>query len=216
MCGIWFCLGDFCTANYKHYIDKVSSRGPEETRIINYPNAGTMGFNRLAINGLNPDGMQPFEFDPTGFSGHYAQKSIHFICNGEIYNWKTLAKEYNISTKSNSDCEILGELYYKNRSNINHFFRLLDGVFAIIIIDLERNIVIVGRDPYGVRPLYVGDEKYFSSEIKGLHPLCEHIEPIMPGTFRVYNSKYKVEVCRHSYIEIPFLKRINWKFSDFR
>ena len=76
----------------------------------------------------------------------------------------------------------------------------------MVIIDLERNIVVVGRDPYGVRPFYVGDDKYFSSEIKGLHPLCENIQPIMPGTFRVYNSKYSVEICRDSYIEIPFLK----------
>jgi len=196
MCGIWFCLGDFCTANYEEYINKIKARGPESTHILDIPKVGKMGFNRLAINGLNEEGMQPMSYD----------NKIIYMCNGEIYNWKELAKEYNIVNKSQSDCEILGELYYKNRDNINHFFRLLDGVFAIIIIDLERNLVVVGRDPYGVRPLYVGDEKYFSSEIKGLHPLCENIEPFMPGTFRVYNSKYKVQVCTHCYIEIPFLK----------
>ena len=209
MCGIWFCLGDFCTANYEEYINEIKGRGPESTHILHVPNVGKLGFNRLAINGLSEEGMQPMNYD----------NKIIYMCNGEIYNWKELAKEYNILNKSQSDCEILGELYYKNRDNINHFFHLLDGVFALVIIDLERNIVVVGRDPYGVRPFYVGGnegtDKYFCSEMKGLHPLCEKIEPIMPGSFRVYNSKYRVEVCRHSYIEIPFLKNPHYNEMSY-
>lgn len=206
MCGIWFCLGDICTANIKHYVNKVKARGPEESRIISVGHVGTMGFNRLAINGLNPDGMQPFEYDPTSFPGHYALKAIHYMCNGEIYNWKELATTYDIKTKSKSDCEVLGELYVKNRDNVSDFFRLLDGVFAIVIVDLERNKVIIGRDPYGVRPLYVGDKKYFSSEMKGLVPLCKNIEPFMPGTYRIYDGSSLQLLENKEYIQIPFLK----------
>lgn len=206
MCGIWFCLGQFCTANVKHYVDKVKARGPEDTRIVQVAHAGTMGFNRLAINGLNPDGMQPFECDPTSFPGHYAMKAVHYMCNGEIYNWKQLASEYNIKTKSNSDCEVLGELYLKNRDNVFNFFRLLDGVFAIVLVDLENNKVIIGRDPYGVRPLYVGDNKYFSSEMKGLVPLCKDIQPFMPGTYRIYNATTLELLEDKQYIQVPFLK----------
>lgn len=206
MCGIWFCLGNICTSHVKKYVEKVSARGPEESRIVHVAHAGVMGFNRLAINGLNPSGMQPFECDPTCFPGHYAMKAIHYMCNGEIYNWKTLAKEYNISVKSNSDCEVLGELYLKNRENISNFFRLLDGVFAIVIVDLAKNKVIIGRDPYGVRPLYVGDEKYFSSEMKALVPLCKDIQPFMPGTYRVYNATSLQCTESGSYIQVPFLK----------
>lgn len=215
MCGIWFCLGQICTANVKHYVDKVKARGPEDTRIIQVAHAGTMGFNRLAINGLNQDGMQPFECDPTAFPGHYAMKAIHYMCNGEIYNWKQLATEYNIKTKSTSDCEILGELYLRSRDNIADFFRLLDGVFAIVIIDLEKNQVVIGRDPYGVRPLYVGDNKYFSSEIKGLVPLCKHIEPFMPGTYRVYNATTLQLVENREYFQVPFLKNPHYDNNTF-
>ena len=206
MCGIWFCLGSFCSANVKNHVEKIKGRGPEDTRITTVAHAGTMGFNRLAINGLNPEGMQPFEYDPTGFSGHYAMKGIHYMCNGEIYNWKELAKEYNISVKSQSDCEVLGELYFKNSNSVSDFFRLLDGVFAIVIVDLEKNQVIIGRDPYGVRPLYVGDEKYFSSEIKGLTGLCKNIVPFMPGTYRIYNASTLILLESASYIQVPFLK----------
>jgi len=210
MCGIWFCLGNFCTANIQNHVNKIKNRGPEDTRIVSVAHAGTMGFNRLAINGLNPDGMQPFQCDPTGFHSHYEMKTIYFMCNGEIYNWKTLAKEYNIKTKSQSDCEVLGELYIQNRDSIQDFFRLLDGVFAIVIIDLQKNQVVIGRDPYGVRPLYVGDNKYFSSEIKGLTGLCKKITPFMPGTYSVYNASTLELVESKEYFQVPFLKNVQY------
>jgi len=196
MCGIWFCLGNFCTANVKKYVNNIQKRGPEDTRIISVAHAGTMGFNRLAINGLNPEGMQPMSVD----------NKTYWMCNGEIYNWRSLAKEYDIPVKSDSDCEVLGELYLKNRDNLENFFQLLDGVFAIVIVDLEKNQVIIGRDPYGVRPLYVGDGRYFSSEIKGLVPLCTHVVPFMPGTYRVYKSHTLNLIKNEAYFKIPFLK----------
>jgi len=196
MCGIWFCLGNFCTANVKKYVNSIQKRGPEDTRIISVGHAGTMGFNRLAINGLNPEGMQPMSID----------NKTYWMCNGEIYNWRSLAKEYDIPIKSDSDCEVLGELYLKNRDNLENFFQLLDGVFAIVIVDLEKNQVVIGRDPYGVRPLYIGDGRYFSSEIKGLVPLCTHVVPFMPGTYRVYNSHTLNLIKNEAYFKIPFLK----------
>ena len=118
MCGIWFCLGNFCPANVNTYVDKIKGRGPEDSKIITAGGAGTMGFNRLAINGLNPEGMQPMNIG----------NKIFWMCNGEIYNWADLAKEYNIDVKSQSDCEVLGELYVKTRDNLENFFQLLDGV----------------------------------------------------------------------------------------
>lgn len=195
MCGIWFCLGDFCTANYENYITKIKPRGPEETKSINIPFGGTLGFNRLAINGLSNEGMQPMTKD-----------AITWMCNGEIYNWSHLSKQYNITITSNSDCEVLGELYLKNRDNLENFFQLLDGVFALVIVDTEKNQVVIARDPFGVRPLYIGDDKYFSSEMKGLVPLCKNIVPFMPGTYRVYDPKTLTLLEEKAYFKIPFLK----------
>jgi asparagine synthase (glutamine-hydrolysing) len=213
MCGIWFCLGDFCCANYHHYVNKIKNRGPEDTMIQTIPKLGIMGFNRLAINGLNKEGMQPMSLGP-----------IIWMCNGEIYNWVLLAKTHGIKTTSNSDCEIIGHLYLKYRDDLSTFFRLLDGVFALIICDTERNTVIVGRDPYGVRPLYMGynylnpinshlSKKYFSSEIKGLVPLCRNIETFKPGTYRVFNSLTNICIVDKIYHQTPFLK--NPQYKDF-
>ena len=52
---------------------KTVSRGPDDSRAVKAGD-GLMGFQRLSIMGLTPDGMQPFELN-----GNYC------ICNGEIY-----------------------------------------------------------------------------------------------------------------------------------
>ena len=142
MCGIFACFGKGSCPDTDSCLKSLENRGPEGSKVVTTPH-GVLGFTRLAINGLNPAGMQPF-----------SQNGITWICNGEIYNATALAKEYGISTQSGSDCEVLGELYRIHRDSPSTFFRCLDGVFAIILYDSERDLLLWGRDPYGVRPLY--------------------------------------------------------------
>ena len=158
----------------------------------------TLGFTRLAINGLSSAGMQPMQ-----------RKGLSWICNGEIYNWRSLATEYGLANTSGSDCEILGELYEKfceQEIPLTEFFRALDGVFALVIVDDKRGRVVVGRDPYGVRPLYRGfgtDGIFFGSEIKSLLPACHHIEPFLPGHYQLILDGGMTETAYHT---VPFLK----------
>ena len=56
-------------------------------------------FHRLKINDISDAGNQPLI--------HPNDYNLSLICNGEIYNWKSLAKENNFKTKSTSDCEII-------------------------------------------------------------------------------------------------------------
>jgi asparagine synthetase B (glutamine-hydrolysing) len=80
------------------------------------------------------------------------------------------------------------------------FFRLLDGVFAIVIVDKIAKTVTIGRDPYGVRPLFVGQRlgltnsqtglhvgALFSSEIKGMWPIIQGHSQFPPGTCQIFN-----------------------------
>lgn len=143
MCGIWALIGQPCPDAAEH-VNKLTARGPESCKLQTIPN-GVLGFTRLAINGLNGDGMQPFTY-----------KGITWICNGEIYNAKELATEYGITMPSGSDCEVLGPLFLAHRDSPASFFRALDGVFSIILYDSERDLLHWGRDPYGVRPLFCG------------------------------------------------------------
>jgi asparagine synthase (glutamine-hydrolysing) len=156
----------------------------------------TLGFTRLAINGLTVAGMQPMR-----------RGNLTWVCTGEIYNWKEWAREYGLTNTSGSDCEILGELYEtfcRLEIPLAEFFRALDGVFAIILIDSGR--VIVGRDPYGVRPLYtgMGASRCFGSEIKSLTAVCDTIEAFLPGHYQVLEAGQSVTY--EAYHTVPFLK----------
>ncbi len=199
MCGIWFCHGQLPESfDVRYWVKQIEARGPEATRIFDISGVGTFGFTRLAINGLTDDGMQPMT-TPTG---------ITWACNGEIYNWRQLASEYALDVKSGSDCEIIGQLYERFATNLTTFFRLFDGVFAMIIVDPARARVVVGRDPYGVRPLYVGRStkgySIFSSEIKGIAPLADSVHCVLPGTYQIYEHDCPMPPTR--YHNIPFLK----------
>ena len=168
-------------------LDKLTARGPEGSRLVDLSGA-VLGFTRLAINGLTDAGMQPMSLGGT-----------HWMCNGEIYNWRALQAEHGFThLESQSDCEILGPLYSVYSGNLTSYFRSLDGVFALSIVDLSKNRVIVGRDPYGVRPLYQGyiyDEneklisRVFASEMKALVHLCKKISPVPPGSYYAYDLK---------------------------
>ena len=123
MCSIMgYCRVDADLKKFKKCFDETISRGPDDSRIIDTGN-GLLGFHRLAIMGLTPSGMQPFELD-----GSYV------VCNGEIYGFEKLKAELadEFTFKSDSDCEILLPLYKKYGTDM---FAMLDAEFACIIYD---------------------------------------------------------------------------------
>ena len=214
MCGIWFRLGQMMVIHRpKTWIETLSPRGPESMTITTLSGDITLGFTRLAINGLSEEGMQPF--------GH---RDVTWMCNGEIYNWKELAMQHGLSSlNSGSDCEVIGYLYEIYKDNLATLFRMLDGVFAIVIVDTNLQRVIVARDPYGVRPLYTGTKflykhengnsftigtqtLYFSSELKGLLPLADHVAHFLPGTYQVIDIQTKKLLFTEKYHTTPWLK----------
>ncbi|MCR5601593.1 MAG: asparagine synthase B [Ruminococcus sp.] len=151
------------------------SRGPDDQKIIKLAD-GVLGFQRLSIMGLTPEGMQPFEL-----GGNYV------VCNGEIYGFKKLrdqliAKGY--SFKSDSDCEILLPMYKEFGTDM---FAKLDAEYACVIYDAASHDFIAARDPIGIRPLYYGKSDngnmVFASEPKNLVKLCKKIMPFPPGHY---------------------------------
>lgn len=202
MCGIWACIGTCSESEAKDSTAKVLARGPEGLKILSLPGI-TLGFTRLAINGLTEHGMQPM-----------SNNNIHWICNGEIYNWQQLAFKHNIKVHDGtSDCAILGDLWVALEKNPEIFFRALDGVFSIILVDSNTNQIIIGRDPYGVRPLFTGrnlatDQLYFASEMKALLHAEDSITSFLPGHYAVYGfaGESVLRLVYKPYHTIPWLK----------
>jgi len=195
MCGIWAHLGESYDSEYDELIYKLLPRGPEGMRIVPVNNSLTFGFTRLAINGLTDNGMQPFVNGP-----------ITWMCNGEIYNARDIERELDLKC-SNSDCHCIGELYLRHRENPETFLRSLDGVFGLVLYDSELSRLIVARDPYGVRPVFVGVNNsgtFISSEIKAL-PTCDSVRPLLPGTYEIYDTNTRELVNTYKYHTIPWV-----------
>ena len=185
MCGIFTLLNNsdtFTSEEIEAAFEYGNNRGPEDSEFITYGNNLNIGFKRLAINGLNMESRQPMTID-----------NITLICNGEIYNFKELFRIMQVEQITQSDCEIIIHLY--KRYGIKQTLMLLDGYFSFILYDnstlKKEPTIIVARDPFGVRPLYILEynidnhiaedndnlsiisEKIigFASELKMLNPL---------------------------------------------
>ena len=202
MCGIFALLNVY----NNHFISrddvmqefqKGRNRGPEFSKLDENYIKLTLGFHRLAINGLNEQSNQPLKID-----------DIVLICNGEIYNYKELYKLMNIVPTTGSDCEVIIHLYKKY--GIEQTLLMLDGVFSFILLDNRItdsicNNVYIARDPYGVRPLYYlknsAHNVYgFASELKCLNAFDNNannaesnIHQFTPGTYYIFQLSGKVQ-----------------------
>lgn len=165
----------------KHFAETIS-RGPDDTRIEKFE-GGILGFERLSIMGLTPEGMQPFNLNGN-----------KVVCNGEIYGFRPIRERLsdNYNFRSTSDCEILLPLYEEKGLDM---FKELDAEFACIIYDAKKKSLIAARDPIGIRPLFYGYTKVkgeiiFASEAKNLVGLTDKIYPFPPGCYYADGNFY--------------------------
>ena len=175
MCGIFALIGHNNQFD-ESYFTRGKKRGPEFSvlqKFVNENKTNYFGFHRLAINGLTSSGNQPFEYK------HYV-----LICNGEIYNYKELIRNYNLNVTSGSDCEVILHLYHLFGTKC---LSKLDGEFSFVIYDKIENLFFIARDPYGVRPLYynvVGNTFCFASDIAPMQFMnTSNLKHFHPGTY---------------------------------
>ena len=199
MCGIFAYISDLPEDIVKLKKNGMKSvhRGPDSTHDLCLHNNESFIyflFHRLAINGLNSKSDQPMKIQK--------HKNYILMCNGEIYNFKDLAKKYKLELETDSDCEIILHLYEKCKVNenlsyyINFFIQQLDGVFSFIIYDILLDTIVVGHDPFGIRPLYISKKEntfIFSSEMKCMVDLTDKIDFYPPGSFSIIDLKNKTD-----------------------
>jgi len=130
---------------------------PSETRVL-------LCHRRLAILDLSELGRQPY----SSKNGRY-----WMVYNGEVYNYVELRDQLiglGHRFHSNSDTEVVLACYEQWGAES---IKLLVGMFAFVIVDTEKQIAFLARDPFGIKPIYYAHWKealVFASEIKALHP----------------------------------------------
>ena len=135
-CVIGYTAHDMSADKFKEYLMRTVSRGPDDQRVVEGP-FGLMGFGRLAIMGLTPEGMQPF------YRG-----ADCVVCNGELYGFrfeKEILKRRGYKFTSDCDCEILLPLYYEYGLDM---FRHMDAEFALILYDSRKDRLIAAPRPH--------------------------------------------------------------------
>ncbi|MBR4926272.1 MAG: asparagine synthase B [Prevotella sp.] len=154
---------------------KIRHRGPDWSGIY-CGGSAILAHERLSI--VDPEsGGQPL-YTPD-------RKQVLAV-NGEIYNHQEIRKRYEgrYDFQTGSDCEVILALY---RDKGIDFLEDLNGIFAFVLYDEERNEYLIARDPIGVIPLYIGYDAdgtvYVASELKALEGQCERYEPFLPGHY---------------------------------
>ena len=153
MCGIAGIMTRTGTAPDPALIERfkrdLRHRGPDGDGIHASGNLA-MVQTRLAIIDLET-GDQPL-VEPGGAA---------LIANGEIYNYVELRQELSdVAFATQSDCE--PPLYLYRRRGLE-FASALRGMYALAIHDPAQELLLLARDPFGIKPLYyVEGPDYFA------------------------------------------------------
>jgi asparagine synthase (glutamine-hydrolysing) len=163
MCGIGGCVvpaGERPDAERLEAIRAaLAHRGPDDSGTEIVSNAGLV-HTRLAIVDPSTRGAQPMR-DPDG--------RWWLTYNGEVFNHRELRAELDDRGFSGgSDTEtVLFSLARWGTDAVRRF----NGLFAFAALDLDRNRLLLVRDRFGVKPLYLaraGGALWFASEIGAL------------------------------------------------
>ncbi|MGB0935509.1 MAG: asparagine synthase (glutamine-hydrolyzing), partial [Alphaproteobacteria bacterium] len=167
MCGIVGAISTQKKPELSKIVESMNNqqihRGPDGQGLWSSVNGMVhLGHRRLSIIDLSTAGAQPMLS---------LDKNFIITFNGEIYNYIELKEKcikLGSTFQSNSDTEVIIE-YYK------HFgaegIKDLRGMWAFALYDIQKNEIILSRDPFGIKPLHYGfvdGVLYFASEIKSL------------------------------------------------
>ena len=126
MCGFFVTNNRLNLKTKNDIINRLAPRGPDDiqSRICK---EGSYIFSRLEITGRKIDYMQPLN------SNNLENKDFFFF-NGEVYNYKSLSKNFLKQKISNkiSDVHVLDRLFKKK--GYEKTFSLLNGMFSIAVV----------------------------------------------------------------------------------
>lgn len=138
--------------------ETIHHRGPDGGGLVTHEDA-TLAMKRLAIVDIE-HGAQPM-LNEDG--------SVALVYNGEVYNAPRLRRELEaegVHFRTRSDTEVILRLYERNPDDIE---RHLVGMWAFAIHDRRRRRVLLSRDRFGIKPLFIADTGRafaFASELR--------------------------------------------------
>ncbi len=165
----------------------IVHRGPDDEGFFVEENVG-LAMRRLSIIDVKT-GHQPISNE---------NRDIWIVFNGEIYNHAELRSQLESKGhqyRTRSDTETIVHLYEEyGRDCVSH----LRGMFAFVIWDRRKRVLLAARDRLGIKPFYYrwdGKSFLFGSEIKAVFAY--------PGITPEFNNTTLAEYLAFGYLTGP-------------
>lgn len=181
MCGIYATTKNITESEIQKKLNVINHRGPDNSDFL-INDKFSFGHNRLSIIDLDERSNQPFEYN-----GYY------IVFNGEIYDHLELKKNLaaiGYSFRTTSDTEILLASYIEYGEKC---LEMLNGMFAFIIYDPNKNLLFGARDRYGKKPLYY---KLHDNSIECASQLSQ---------LTITNENKISEIATHAYLKYKYI-----------
>ncbi|MBI4621319.1 MAG: asparagine synthase (glutamine-hydrolyzing) [Desulfobacterales bacterium] len=165
MCGIAGIIDPFAPVDQIRerltpMLQSLKHRGPDAEGMFLDQGIGLV-HARLSIIDL-AGGVQPLTNE---------DETVHLVVNGEIYNYPYLREDLikrGHTFRTQSDSEVIVHLYEDFKENCTDF---LEGMFAFAIWDHPKKSLLLARDRFGIKPLYLAvsdDQVLFASELTAI------------------------------------------------
>lgn len=141
-------------------LQSLRHRGPDAEGMFLDQGIG-LAHARLSIIDL-AGGVQPLTNE---------NETVHLVVNGEIYNYPYLREDLikqGHTFRTQSDSEVIVHLYEDFGDKCVDF---LEGMFAFALWDHPKKSLLLARDRFGIKPLYLaisGERVYFASEMTAI------------------------------------------------
>lgn len=145
MCGIWVSIN---APDAAAGLDAAAHRGPDGEGWARFDTpAGRleMGHKRLAIYDPTPDSAQPIQTADNRFT---------LVFNGALYNYRKLREELTLlghEFRTAGDAEVFLKAFVEWGTDC---FARIDGMFAAVFYDAQRQVLTIARDRFGEKPLF--------------------------------------------------------------
>ncbi len=163
MCGIAAFIGESKDGHrlVRELAKRLRHRGPDRIGFFSDELRVTFGHTRLRILDLSDASDQPL----ISASGRYVM-----VYNGEVYNYREIARDLRLSSRTRGDSKVLLEAIAM--LGLEHALRWSIGMFAGLILDRKLGVVHAFRDRIGVKPLHI-------AEYSGGVLFCSEVGPLV-------------------------------------
>lgn len=217
MCGISLILSrsaDGLAGAITRMVGSMPHRGPDgHGTLLVHAGAGpsvAFGHNRLSIIDLSDQAAQPIR----SADGRYVM-----VYNGEVYNYRELAQDLDTTTWAAGYGDTAVVLAALAKWGPDAFARF-NGMWAILFYDTLEQTLLVSRDRFGVKPLYVYEESerlYFASEIKAILAGSRARLPVNPDVAIPYLTRGLLNFSEGTFFEgITQFPTASWQVIDLK